>query len=74
MERPGGGPVRLVTVPGAGDLTAAIESAAREREVLVAPGAFFGAPAGFRLAWAAPAEHLDEGLARLTEVIRAIRK
>ena len=71
---PAEGLFALVTVPGAGDLTSTIERAAREREVLVAPGAFFGAPAGFRLAWSASDEHLDEGLARLTEVVRSIRK
>src|SRR4029077_8216672 len=32
----------LVTVPGAGDLTPTIEAAVRDREVIVAPGAFFG--------------------------------
>jgi len=71
---PAEGLFALVTVPGAGDLTSAIEDAAREREVLVAPGAFFGAPAGFRLAWSASAEHVDEGLTRLAEVIRTVRK
>jgi aspartate/methionine/tyrosine aminotransferase len=71
---PAEGLFALVTVPGAGDLTSTIESAAREREVLVAPGAFFGAPGGFRLAWSASVGHLEEGLARLAEVIRTIRK
>jgi aspartate/methionine/tyrosine aminotransferase len=61
----------LVTVPGAGDLTALIEKTAREREVLVAAGSFFGVPAGFRLAWSAPGEVLDEGLHRLGEALRS---
>jgi aspartate/methionine/tyrosine aminotransferase len=61
----------LVTVPGAGDLTATIERAAREREVLVAAGSFFGVPDGFRLAWSASNEALDEGLERLIEALRA---
>jgi aspartate/methionine/tyrosine aminotransferase len=63
----------LVTVPGAGDLTATIERAAREREVLVAAGAFFGVPNGFRLAWSATNEALDEGLGRLAEALRDAR-
>jgi hypothetical protein len=63
----------LVTVPGAGDLTAAIERAAREREVLVAAGSFFGVPDGFRLAWSASNETLDEGLGRLAEALRVAR-
>jgi hypothetical protein len=63
----------LVTVPGAGDLTAAIERAAREQEVLVAAGSFFGVPGGFRLAWSASDEVLDEGLARLAEALRVAR-
>jgi len=63
----------LVTMPGAGDLTAAIERAAREREVLVAAGSFFGVPGGFRLAWSAPDDALDEGLGRLAEALRVAR-
>jgi hypothetical protein len=55
----------FVTVPDRGDLTPTIEAAAREREVLVAPGAFFGLPGGFRIAWSAAPEVLEEGLARL---------
>jgi aspartate/methionine/tyrosine aminotransferase len=63
----------LVTIPGAGDLTAAIERAAREREVLVAAGSFFGVPDGFRLAWSASDAVLDEGLVRLAEALRVVR-
>jgi aspartate/methionine/tyrosine aminotransferase len=47
------------------DLTPLIERAARSRGVLVTPGAFFGAPSGFRLAWSAPEEDLKAGLAEL---------
>jgi aspartate/methionine/tyrosine aminotransferase len=57
-------------LPGSTDLTPLIEAAAREREVLVAPGAFFGVPSGFRVAWSAPVEVLDEGLARVAEVLK----
>jgi aspartate/methionine/tyrosine aminotransferase len=57
-------------IPGAGDLTATIEAAARDHQVLVVPGSFFGVSNGFRLAWSAPREMLDEGLRRLTEVLR----
>jgi aspartate/methionine/tyrosine aminotransferase len=63
----------LVGVPGAGDLTAVIERAAREREVLVAAGAFFGFPGGFRLAWSASDDALEEGLGRLAEALRGVR-
>jgi len=59
----------LVTIPGAGDLTTAIERAAREREVLVAAGSFFGIPDGFRLAWSTSNEALEEGLGRLAEAL-----
>ena len=59
----------LVTVPGSADLTPLIETAAREREVLVVPGAFFGVPSAFRLAWSAPADRLEEGLGRLAEAL-----
>jgi len=63
----------LITVPGAGDLIATIERAAQEREVLVAAGSFFGVPEGFRLAWSASDEALDEGLGRLAEALRVAR-
>ncbi|HEY3816707.1 MAG TPA: pyridoxal phosphate-dependent aminotransferase [Polyangiaceae bacterium] len=63
----------LVTVPGRGDLTPVIEQAAREREVLVAAGAFFGVPDAFRLAWSASDEVLDEGLDRLAEALGVAR-
>jgi aspartate/methionine/tyrosine aminotransferase len=59
----------LVVMPGEGDITPRIEAAARDREVLVAPGAFFGVPHGFRLSWSAPSTVLDEGLARLGDVL-----
>jgi aspartate/methionine/tyrosine aminotransferase len=55
----------FATIPGAGDLTSTLESAARAREVLVAPGSFFGRPNGFRISWSAPAPVVEEGLARL---------
>jgi len=59
----------FATVPGAGDLTTALERAATEREVLVAPGSFFGVPGGFRIAWSKPLPELDEGLARLAAAL-----
>jgi hypothetical protein len=59
----------FVTLPGRGDLTAAIESAANEQGVIVSPGAFFGIPNGFRLAWSLPADRLDEGLGRLGKAL-----
>jgi aspartate/methionine/tyrosine aminotransferase len=59
----------LVSVPGRGDLTPAIERAARQHQVLVAAGAFFGAPDAFRIAWSLPADRLDEGLGRLAEAL-----
>jgi hypothetical protein len=37
--------------------------------VLVAAGAFFGAPEAFRIAWSLPADRLDEGLGRLAEAL-----
>ena len=66
---PNGGLFGFVSVPGRGDLTPMLEAAAREREVLVAPGAFFGVPGGFRIAWSGPIKTLDEGLARLGEAL-----
>jgi aspartate/methionine/tyrosine aminotransferase len=62
----------FVVVPGAGDLTPVIEAAALEREVLVAPGAFFGQPSGFRVAWSAEPEVVDEGLERLAGALSGV--
>lgn len=67
---PAAGLFGFVRVPGAGNLQRLVERGAREREVLVAPGGFFGAPDGFRLSWASRAEVLEEGLGRLAEVLR----
>jgi aspartate/methionine/tyrosine aminotransferase len=66
---PAAGLFGFVTVPGAADLTSSIETAARDRQVLVAPGAFFGIPSGFRLSWSAPSAVLEEGLGRLSECL-----
>jgi aspartate/methionine/tyrosine aminotransferase len=63
----------FVRVAGAGDLTLAIEAAAREHEVLVAAGSFFGMSDGFRIAWSAPIDRLDEGLSRLAAALPAAR-
>ncbi len=59
----------LVTQAGEGDLTPIIETAARDRGVLVAAGAFFGVPNAFRIAWSASHPVLEEGLRRLGEVL-----
>jgi aspartate/methionine/tyrosine aminotransferase len=69
---PDAGLFGFVHVPGSGDITGIVEAAARERGVLVAPGAFFGIPEGFRLAWSAPMDVLDEGLRSLTDVLSAL--
>lgn len=57
-------------LPGRRDLTPVLEAAERERDVLVAPGAFFGVPSGFRIGWSAPVDLLDEGLARLSAAFK----
>jgi len=58
-----------VVLPGRGDLTPAIEAGIRDYEVLVSPGAFFGVPNAFRVAWSLPEDALDEGLERLTKAL-----
>jgi len=63
----------LVTLPNRGDLTSIIEGAVKTHEVLVAAGAFFGVPNGFRIAWSEPADKLEEGLGRLAEVLSGHR-
>jgi aspartate/methionine/tyrosine aminotransferase len=62
----------FVRLRGVTDLTSTIERAANERGVLVAPGAFFGDPAGFRISWSAPDPALDEGLSRLGALLASL--
>jgi aspartate/methionine/tyrosine aminotransferase len=57
----------FVSIAGRGDLTLLIEEAARAHGVLVTPGAFFGTPGGFRIAWSAGKEDLKVGLACLEQ-------
>ncbi len=66
---PSDGLFGFVSVQDRGDLTPAIEEAATERGVLVTPGAFFGTPGGFRIAWSAPEEDLKAGLALLAQAL-----
>jgi aspartate/methionine/tyrosine aminotransferase len=66
---PDAGLFGLVTVPGRGDLTPAIEAAAKAGRVLVGPGKFFGVEGAFRLGWSLPAEDLDEALTRLAAAL-----
>jgi aspartate/methionine/tyrosine aminotransferase len=51
------------------DLTPRIESGVREHGVVVAPGAFFGVPNAFRLAWSIESAKLDHALAMLARVV-----
>jgi hypothetical protein len=60
----------FASIAGRGDLTELIEEAARVRGVLVTPGAFFGAPGGFRVAWSASEEDVVAGLQHLEESLR----
>jgi aspartate/methionine/tyrosine aminotransferase len=53
----------------AGDLTATIERGAAQHGVLVAAGAFFGVPNGFRLSWSIDGATLEDGLERLGRVV-----
>lgn len=60
----------FASIAGRGDLTELIEEAARVKGVLVTPGAFFGAPGGFRVAWSASEEDVVAGLQHLEESLR----
>jgi aspartate/methionine/tyrosine aminotransferase len=70
FSAPREGPFGLVTIPGAGDLTARVEAALRDHDVLVTPGAFFDLPASLRVAWTAPTESLQAGLERLDRALQ----
>ena len=61
----------LVMMPSADDAAPEVESTAREHDVLIVPGALFGAQNAFRLAWSAPAAALEDGLARLGGILTA---
>jgi aspartate/methionine/tyrosine aminotransferase len=54
---------------GAGDVLARVEAGIAREEVIVAPGAFFGAPDGVRVAWSIDPGRLDTGLARVGRVL-----
>ncbi|HXX67821.1 MAG TPA: pyridoxal phosphate-dependent aminotransferase [Polyangiaceae bacterium] len=51
------------------DLTPRIEQGVRDHGVIVAPGAFFGVPNAFRLAWSIEDDKLDEALVRLGRIV-----
>jgi hypothetical protein len=53
----------------AGDLTPTIEAGIAPHEVIVAAGAFFGVPHGFRLSWAQAGDDVPEALRRLERVL-----
>ena len=51
-------------------LSAELDRARREHGVLVAPGAFFGSDAAFRLSWVAAASRVEPALSRLEDALR----
>ncbi|MFO0678242.1 MAG: pyridoxal phosphate-dependent aminotransferase [Polyangiaceae bacterium] len=53
----------------AGDLGTVLGTVLAEDRVAVVPGTFFGIPNGFRLAWGAPDDVVDEGLRRLAKAL-----
>lgn len=59
----------FVHVHNARNLRARIERGLDTEGVLVSPGEFFGDPGGFRLSWARPLHHVEEGLRRLERVL-----
>jgi aspartate/methionine/tyrosine aminotransferase len=67
---PDAGLFGFVTLPEDLDLMPVLDKAAREGQVLVAPGVFFGVPNGFRIAWSAPMDGIEEGLALLARALR----
>jgi aspartate/methionine/tyrosine aminotransferase len=62
----------FVTTARTDEILPIVEAGAKEREVLVSAGTFFGVPNGFRLSWASlGGAELDEALTRLGSVLRA---
>jgi aspartate/methionine/tyrosine aminotransferase len=60
----------FATTTRAGELLPLLEAGARDHDVLVSAGTFFGVPNGFRLSWATlGGADLDEALVRLGNVL-----
>jgi DNA-binding transcriptional MocR family regulator len=67
---PDSGIFGFATSRRAGELLPIVEAGAKEHEVLVAAGTFFGVPNGFRLSWGSlGGADLDEALARLGKML-----
>jgi aspartate/methionine/tyrosine aminotransferase len=66
---PEGGLFGLAVRKQPGDLRETIERGASREGVLVAPGAFFGVPNGFRISWSISTEKLNPALERLSRVV-----
>jgi aspartate/methionine/tyrosine aminotransferase len=64
-SNPAAGLFGLVTVRGAVDIRPLLEQALDQEGVAVSPGAFFGVPGAFRLAWSSDRDVLEQGLERL---------
>ena len=60
----------LVSAQSDDDLRPVIEVGAARHDVLVVPGIFFGVPNSFRLSWSIALPRLEEGLARLSAVLK----
>lgn len=71
--RPAGSLFGFVHARESGDLTERVLRGAKEHDVLVAPGSFFGDPARFRLGWSMGVERLPDALARLDRVLASAR-
>ncbi len=68
------GIIAFPRIEGVEDTIALSEYLATEHQVDVVPGEFFGAPGHLRISCGLPAATLEDGLARLTEGIRAFRR
>ena len=69
---PSAGTIVFPRIRGVADAATFVERVMREHNVALGPGAFFDAPAHFRLGYGGDAEKIREGLSRVSATLRAL--
>jgi aspartate/methionine/tyrosine aminotransferase len=69
---PSAGTIVFPRIAGIGDSQPFVERVMQERHTALGPGAFFEAPAHFRLGYGGDADKVREGLARVSAVLQAM--
>jgi aspartate/methionine/tyrosine aminotransferase len=69
---PSSGTIVFPRIRGAADAAAFVDRVMREHRVALGPGAFFEAPAHFRLGYGGDADTIREGLARVSDALQRL--